>query len=324
MVVKGTRLLLPKGGQSRRACQSKRQRGWWMSSCSLKNRPSGRLIAPTTSWCSMKCTNTLWTKGERRWSRQSAEAADRNCQSWTLKQTYLPSSCHPSKEEIQSLYLEVYKLWRQPGSPPGELELMEEVVSSFEDCQGQKQREAPEMAARTWSTDVQPQRSRTPSRGRRESSVERSLAKVREAHQKALAMAAALEEEIEWLTCPLIRSQSEVQAHSKSRDHCICRSRGQKRRHCLVQPEDCPAPYFEYHPSQRNLESGGEAVATEDPDLEELLELGPEGWLRIQKRKTRRHLLLSPQWKSYQNGSSGRLKPMKRLVGGGSWWRYWR
>ena len=41
-------------------------------------------------------------------------------------------------------------------------------------------------------------------------------------------------------------------------------------------PEDCHAPYFEYHPSWRSSESGGEAVATEDPDLEELLELGSE------------------------------------------------
>ena len=52
-----------------------------------------------------------------------------------------------SKEEIQSLYLEVYKLWRLPGSPPGEPELMEEVVSSFEDYKGWKQREALETAA---------------------------------------------------------------------------------------------------------------------------------------------------------------------------------
>ena len=31
-------------------------------------------------------------KGRRRWSRWSAEAANRNCQSWTLRWTYLPSS----------------------------------------------------------------------------------------------------------------------------------------------------------------------------------------------------------------------------------------
>ena len=40
--------------------------------------------------------------------------------------------------------------------------------------------------------------------------MERSLANVREAHQKALAMAAALEEEIEQLSCLLVRSWTEV------------------------------------------------------------------------------------------------------------------
>ena len=137
-----------------------------------------------------------------------------------------------SKEEIQSLYLEVYKQQRLLGSSPREPELMEEVVSSFEDHQGWKQKEASKMAAISWSTDVQPQRIRTPGRGRREASVERSLTKVREAHQKALATAAALEEEIEWLSCPLGRSQPEVWAHSKS-SH-VHRSRGWKRRHHQV------------------------------------------------------------------------------------------
>ena len=89
-------------------------------------------------------------------------------------------------------------------------------------------------------------------------------------------MVAILEEEIEWLSCPLVRSQPEVWACSKSRDHHACRSRGQKRRQCQVLPEDCLAPYFEYHPSRRNLESGREAAATKDPNLDEPLELGPE------------------------------------------------
>ena len=89
-------------------------------------------------------------------------------------------------------------------------------------------------------------------------------------------MAAALEEEIEQLSCSLIRSQSEAQAHSQSRDHCWCRSRGQKRRHCQVQLEDCCAPYFKYHPSQRGSESEGDVEATEDLNLEDLPELGQE------------------------------------------------
>ena len=181
-----------------------------------------------------------------------------------------------SKKEIQSLYLEVYKQWRLLVSPPGEPELMEEVVPSFDDCQGWKQRRAPETAARSPLKDIWPHRNQTPERGRRKSSVERSLANVREAHQKALAMAVALEEEIEWLSFPLARSQPELRTHSRSRDHQIHGSRGQKRRCHQMQPEGCPAPYFKYHPSRRNSESGGEVMATKDPDLEELLELGPE------------------------------------------------
>ena len=89
-------------------------------------------------------------------------------------------------------------------------------------------------------------------------------------------MAATLEKEIEWMSCPLIRGQLETQAHSQSRDHHRCRSRGRKRKHHQVWPEDCHAPYFEYHPSQRSLESGGEAAAIRDLDLEEPPELGPE------------------------------------------------
>ena len=54
-----------------------------------------------------------------------------------------------------------------------------------------------------------------PSEGQERSSVERSLTKVREAHQKALATVAALEEEIEWLSCPLARRWQEEWAHLK-------------------------------------------------------------------------------------------------------------
>ena len=36
-----------------------------------------------------------------------------------------------SKEELLELYLEVYKLHRLPGSPPGEPAILEEVLSSL-------------------------------------------------------------------------------------------------------------------------------------------------------------------------------------------------
>ena len=46
MEAKETRPLPPKGRQSGRVCQSKRQSGLWMSNCSLGDRPGGRQIAP--------------------------------------------------------------------------------------------------------------------------------------------------------------------------------------------------------------------------------------------------------------------------------------
>ena len=43
-----------------------------------------------------------------------------------------------------------------------------------------------------------------------------------------------------------------------------------------MRPEDHCGPYFEYHPSQRSLESEGHTATTEDLNLEEPPELGPE------------------------------------------------
>ena len=99
------------------------------------------------------------------------------------------------RKEIESLYYKVYKLQRLPGSPPGEPELVAEVVSSLEDCQGWEQRETPHTLGEPESAGIQTLGIGTP-RGRN-ASKERSLAKVREAHHSALAVAAALEGEIE-------------------------------------------------------------------------------------------------------------------------------
>ena len=53
-----------------------------------------------------------------------------------------------TKEEILSLYPEVYKQQRLPGSLPREEVLTEEVVSTFEGCQGQKEERTPGVTAR--------------------------------------------------------------------------------------------------------------------------------------------------------------------------------
>ena len=47
-----------------------------------------------------------------------------------------------SREELLELYLEVYKLHRLPGSPPGELAVAEEVLATIPDWL-QKREEAP-------------------------------------------------------------------------------------------------------------------------------------------------------------------------------------
>ena len=108
------------------------------------------------------------------------------------------------KEEILSLYLKVYKQQRLPGSLPGKLELRKEVVSSFKGCQGWKEEQTSGVAARPQPINAWPPKSRAP--GRKETSIGRSLAIVREAHQKVLAVAAALEGEIERLSHPIPQS----------------------------------------------------------------------------------------------------------------------
>ena len=99
------------------------------------------------------------------------------------------------------MYYKVYKFKRLPGSPPWELEWMEELaaerVSSLKDCLGQKGGKPLQRIEEAGPADVQPPRSKAHRRERRDTSIERDLAKAREAHQRALATAAALEKKIE-------------------------------------------------------------------------------------------------------------------------------
>ena len=215
----------------------------------------------------------LLTKGRQRWSEWSTKAASKASLSWTWRQTYLPSSLLApkiTKEEILSLYLEVYKQQRLPGSLPREPELTEEVVSSFEGHEGQKEERAPSVTAKPRSIDAQPLKSRVP--GKREMSIEKSLAAIREAHQKALATAAALEGEIERLSHPFPWSQPEIRARSKSRHHWTQGAMECKRRHCQVQFTNDPAPC---HPPLESPESSEGGATADDLELGELPELEP-------------------------------------------------
>ena len=92
-----------------------------------------------------------------------------------------------TKEEILSLYQEVYKQERLPGSPPWGPELMQEVLSIFKGCQGWRESRASSAITRPWSEDPQPSKGGVPRE--KETPVEHSLANMREAHQKALATA---------------------------------------------------------------------------------------------------------------------------------------
>ena len=102
-----------------------------------------------------------------------------------------------TQEELLELYLEVYKLHRLPGSPPGEPAILEEVLSSLLDHQRHEEGEAPTATAQPHAESSHSSRSCAPNRGRKDDSVERSLATVHEVHQKALATVATLEKEIE-------------------------------------------------------------------------------------------------------------------------------
>ena len=175
------------------------------------------------------------------------------------------------KEELQELYLEVYKLHRLPGSPPGEPVLLKEVLSSLKDHQGWKGEKTPTAMARQHLEDPHSYRSGMPQKGKKASLMERSLATVREAHQKALAVVATLKEEIERLSCT--QNCPETRARSKSRDCWRWSREEQKRRHSQVWFEDPPSPN---HPTDPQTGSGEEGATSKGSDLEETLELGLE------------------------------------------------
>ena len=211
-----------------------------------------------------------------------------------------------SKEELQELYLEVYKLHRLPGSPPGEPALLGEVLSSLEDHQGLKAEEAPTAMVRPHLKDPHPSRSGMPQKGKKDSSVERSLATVHEAHQKALAVVVTLEEEIERLSCTW--NHPETRARLKSRD-CWGQSREEQKRRChQVWFEEPPSPNC---PTDPKTGFGKEGATGKGSDLEEPLELGPEvvSFLRG-----------SPE----TSGDEGKVMPPEPIVLEFSQWVPWK
>ena len=141
-------------------------------------------------------------KGGKRWNRFVCQGHQQNLSQLNPEvgipaiQLFGPET---SKEELLELYLEVYKLHRLPGSPPGEAALLEEVLSSLKDHQGCEGEKASAAMVRPCPEDPHSCRSGIPQKGKRDDLVEGSLAMVCKAHQKALATVATLKEEIDRL-----------------------------------------------------------------------------------------------------------------------------
>ena len=133
-----------------------------------------------------------------------------------------------SREELLEIYLEVYKLHRLPGSPPGELAIAQEVLAAVLDWL-QRREEAPEAPVQPSPGDSYPSKSGRPHQ-EWESLVDRSLARMCKVHQKALSATMALEGEIERLS--QMRTHPQLGVRSRSRDCQRSKGEGQKKICC--------------------------------------------------------------------------------------------
>ena len=123
---------------------------------------------------------------------------------------------HPTigRRELLDLYLEVYKLHRLPGSPLGELAILQEILSTISDPTSEEEQSASTRRSSSHQ-DLCPPEDRHPcqERGR---ALDRSLARVREVHRQALSTVATLEEEIERLCQIKVHSTPEQRPRSET------------------------------------------------------------------------------------------------------------
>ena len=175
-----------------------------------------------------------------------------------------------------------------------------------------------------WSGRCPATQEQGPQRSRRGTSAERNLAEVREAHQRALATVATLEEKIERLSWSITRGQADACTHFWSHDH------SRSIRHCRVWPEESPALPSEYSSPQWDPGSGKDKEARLpflDFDLELLLELGPEVNHFFQEltgsagKMTETVPPHNLQGRSMRDGWPGKYRCMIHLTGGQSWQR---
>ena len=186
-------------------------------------------------------------------------------------------------------------------------ELATKIESSLKDCLGWKGDEPLWRMEEPGPTDIQPPRSKTPRTGRRDTSTERAH-QGEGSHQKALATAATLEEEIEWLNWSVTRGQLEAHTHSRSLDCHRQRSWGLNERCHWVWPEESPTPFLECSPPWRGPESEEDEEDLLDFDLETLPELGQRlnfssrSQLVAQRKRIGRGPPQNPLWRIWRVG----------------------
>ena len=173
---------------------------------------------------------------------------------------------HPEidREQLLELYLEVYKLHRLPGSPPGELAILKKI-SSILPCHPPEEKSTPNIQKLVSPKGFHLPWNRPPLR-EWEDSIDRSLAKVCEAHRKALSTVATLEEEIE----RLYRKKACSGPERRQRDSCGSEDRSRKRRR---EASFCSQPTASRSanpdmPSSRMGSEGGDSDLGEPPQLQ--------------------------------------------------------
>ena len=130
------------------------------------------------------------------------------------------------REKLLDLYLEVYKLHRLHSSPPGELAILREVSFALPG-HSLEEEGSPDTQRHPNPEDFYPPQSRPPWQ-ERESSLDRSLARGHEVHQKALSTAVTLEEEIKKLQ--QMKAHSSPKWRQRDRDSPGPEERSMKRR----------------------------------------------------------------------------------------------
>ena len=176
---------------------------------------------------------------------------------------------HPmiGRRELLDLYLEVYKLHWLPGSPPGELAILQEISSAILDPTSEEEQSASTQGSSSHE-DLHPPEDQHPcqERGR---ALDRSLARVHEAHWQVLSITATLEEEIERLHQIQVRSTPEWRPRSETQRRL---DRKRKRQHQdSFADQSTPSRSVEF-----DMHQGGTGSEDGESDLGDLPELKAE------------------------------------------------